>query len=486
MKLTPYPFQVKDLEKLRANDFTGLIAVEAGGGKSLTATLALAEVDPDVTLIIAPKSTHTTAWIPTVRDNADRTPKIMGNGNKAQREAYQDFLLGFPGVYLTTPQWLTRQDTSEWRGDMLIVDEVHQVATMGSKAQKAISGYSARDPEPIAQRFDHRLALSGTPMRQAFENLWSTMRLLWPDHNKRGQVAHDNSYAWLIDRMDRQEIWTKNIDPRTGERRKAIQWVGETEPGRLFTEAPCVIVHKRRETCCDDPSHEGGFLPTEEPQIIEREVELTANQKKAIREMEASMMTFLKEQPLIAEIPLVQKQRLRQLSLAEANAEETEEGGTTLTYDLDCKSPAIDEALHILGNLPEDEPVLVLLESQRFSEVVVHQLTEAGYPAQEYSGKRKANLSEFGSGYRALVGVISAIGTGTAGLNHVTRTEIVIDQPISLTNKAQSEARLERLDDKTPVQRYIILDDTGVQNDRLLANVEKQALVNRSVRVVSK
>ena len=484
MKLTPYPFQVKDLEKLRANNFTGLLSIEAGGGKTYLATLALAEVNPDVTLIIAPKSTHMTAWIPTVRDNADRTPRIMGNGNKAQREAYQDFLLGFPGVYLTTPQWLTRQDTSEWRGDMLIVDEVHQVATMGSKAQKAISGYSARDPEPIAQRFDHRLALSGTPMRQAFENLWSTMRLLWPDNNKRGQVAHDNSYAWMLDRMDRQEIWTKNIDPRTGERRKAIQWMGETEPGRLFSEAPCVIVHKRRETCCDDPSHEGGFLPTEEPQIIEREVELTAKQKKAIREMEASMFTYLNENPLIADIPLTQKQRIRQLTLGEAEAVSVADDKTSIEFPNDSPSPFLDETIHILSNLPEGEAVVIFLESQRYAEVLTYRLTKAGYKAEEYSGKRKADLERFGQDYQVLVGVLSAIGTGTDGLQSRCSTEIIFEQPVSLTLREQGFARLDRMNSKRQVQRYILLDDMGVQAGRVDDLLAKQILVNRSVRVL--
>lgn len=73
-KLTPYDWQLRDLAKLRANNYTGLVAIEAGGGKSLTATLALIEARPQVTLIVAPKSTHQTAWIPTIRDNAGITP----------------------------------------------------------------------------------------------------------------------------------------------------------------------------------------------------------------------------------------------------------------------------------------------------------------------------------------------------------------------------------------------------------------------------
>lgn len=492
-KLTPYPWQIEDQRVLAANNYTGLVMIQAGGGKSLTATLAIRDAKPEVTLIVAPKSTHHTAWIPTLRDNADVEARVIGTGKKAEQEAYADFLLGFPGVYLVTPQWLTRTDVSEWRGDMMIIDESHQVTTKGSKAQRKISGSEVRDGEPLARRFGMRLALSGTPMRQAFENMWGTMRFLWPDLYERGQVAYDNFWGWQADRMVGQKVWTNQIDPRTGRKKQVMQWVGEAEPGRLVSEMPCVIIHKRRETCCewhkpvqlaDGTWTPGGFLPVEKPQVIPRRVELTSKQTKAIREMEAHMMTFLDDNQLAVDISLTQKQRIRQLTLGEAKVEYTENDKSTIEYDVDCKSPFIDEAIHILSNLPDDEAVLVFLESQRFAEVVTHRLTQAGYPAREYSGKTKADLTQFGKEYRVLVGVLSAIGTGTAGLNHVSSTEIVMEQPVSLTLKEQGEARLDRLDNKRQVQRYILLDDMGVQEGRFEQNIIKQALVNRSLQKV--
>lgn len=484
MKLEPMDWQTRDVETLRRNNYTGLLAIEPGGTKTAISTFALAQSRPDVTLIVAPKATHYTAWTPTVRDNAGIEPRVIGNGNKVERGAMSDFTLGYPGVYLVTPQLLTRSDVSDWRGDFLIVDESHQTTTMKSAAQRKMSGFEFKDGEPLSRRFESRLALSGTPMRQQFENMWATMRLLWPELNGRGQVAYDNAYGWMLERMSRREIWTNNTDPRTGQRRKAIQWIGETEPGRLFSEAPCVIIHKRRETCCADPTHQGGFLPTEEPQIIEREVQLTTKQKKAIREMEVMMMTYINENPLIADIPLTQKQRIRQLTLGEVEAVELDEGRTSLEFPKDAPSPFLDETIHILSNLPEGEPVVVFLESQRYAEVLTHRLTNAGYPAQEYSGKRKADLDRFGKDYQVLVGVLSAIGTGTAGLNHVAHTEIVFEQPLSLTLRAQGEARLERLDNKHRVQRYVLLDDLGVQSGRVDDLLAKQLLVNRSVRVL--
>ena len=97
------------------------------------------------------------------------------------------------------------------------------------------------------------------------------------------------------------------------------------------------------------------------------------------------------------------------------------------------------------------------------------------------SGVRKADLASFGRDYRVLVGVIAAIGTGTAGLNHLSHTEILFEQPISLTMREQTTARLDRLDNKHRVQRYVLLDDLGVQSGRAEDLLLKKIMVARSM-----
>lgn len=488
-KLTPYPWQIRDQAVLRANNWTGLVRIEAGGGKSLTATLAIMEAKPRVTLIIAPQSTHETAWIPTLRDNAGITPRIIGNGNKAAKEAYSAFRLGYPGIYLASPQWVTRTDVSDWSGDMLIIDEIHQGAvTPGSKLQHKVSGYPGRaDYNPLNLRFRYRLALSATPMRGAFQNMWGVCKFLWPEYDQRGEIAAYNYTQWLYDRMDYVEVYTNQRD-RDGQPKKVKQFQSEKHPGRLISEMPCVITHTRRETCCD--AHRGGFLPVDEPQVIERTVPLTAKQRKAIREMSDSMMTWLESQPLIAEIPLTAKQRIRQLTLGEADAttvmRKTDDGEverTTLVFDKDCASPVVDETIHILSNLPTGEPVTVFMESQRFAEVMAYRLNKAGFTAAEYSGVRKADLSRFGQDFQVLVGVVSAIGTGTAGLNKVCSTEVWAEQPVSLTMQIQTQARLERMDNTRQVQRYVLLDDEGVQLGRMEDLWLQKLVVSKSLRL---
>ena len=478
-KLTPHDWQIADQAKLRAHDYTGLVAIEAGGGKSLTATLAIKDSGASSTLIIAPKSTFATAWIPTLRDNIGQDARVIGNDNKATKKALDDFLWGYPGIYLATPQFTARADTSEWRGDYLIHDEAHQGVTMGTKLQRTLGGYSPMD-NPMVTRFGGRLALSGTPLRQAFANAWGLMKLLYPELSGPGQIADSNPFRWQIERMEYVEVYTNQRD-RDGRPKKVKQFLGEKEPGKLLSEIPCAIIHKRRERCCE--YHPEGFLPTAEPQVIEREVILTSKQRRQIRDMEALMMAYIDDNPLIADIPLTQKQRIRQMTLGECEAVATEDDKMTIEFPKDAPSPFLDETIHILSNLPDDECVVVFLESQRYAEVLTYRLNKEGYASQEYSGKRKADLSKFGTDYRVLVGVLSALGTGTAGLNHIAHTEIVYEQPVSLTMREQGFARLDRMDNTHRVQRYVLLDSEGVQAGRVDDLAAKKLMVNRSLRV---
>ena len=118
-----WDWQKADQEFLARHNWTALAAVETGGGKSILAVEAIRNSGAERVLIVAPKQTHHTAWIPTVERQLGLTARVIGNGRKADREALADFEWGSPGIYLVTPQFLTRADVSRWEGDMLVVDE---------------------------------------------------------------------------------------------------------------------------------------------------------------------------------------------------------------------------------------------------------------------------------------------------------------------------------------------------------------------------
>lgn len=501
---TPYPWQLADVERLRANNFTALLNVEPGGTKTAISCLAVRESGARVVLVCAPKNTFATAWVPTVRAILGVEARVIGNGLKRERVALADFELGVPGVYLVTPQLLARSDVSNWSGDFLVVDECHKTATPRSKAQRKLGGFTAADGEPLGQRFRHRLALSGTPIRQNFENMWSLMRFLWPDLDNAGQIADHSYYRWLGDRMVFDEVVTgfewvpvrpdapapegarrKTVDGQEfwGRVAKAKKWLAEAEPGRMVGEMPCVITHYRRERCCD--WHPDGFLDLDEPQVVHRTVELHSKQRKAIRELEKHYMTWLGENPLVTELTITQQQRIRQICLGVPTVTFKDSGEAEVTFDPDCVSPFIDELLEILGSI-SDEPVVVFLDSQRFASVVTERLNRAGVPAAEYSGAtvktREGFLREFGSQYRVLVGVTSAIGEGTDGLQHVSSTEVWLETPVSLTYQTQGQSRLDRVGQRKQVQRFVLLDSEGYAEGRVSSLLEKQLKINASLR----
>jgi hypothetical protein len=481
-----YDWQAEDVDTIEANNFVAPLIVETGGGKTLMTAEAMKRANPGVTLIIAPESAHNTAWVPTVRDVTGQEVRRVGNKLRAHQRALSDLEWGKPGVYITTPQFVSRSEgVVNWHGDMLVADEHHKLATPKSSGQKRTSGFYPKD-YPLSQRFGARLGLSGTPMRQDFSNMWALMRFLWPEKHERHEVAYDNFYLWQMERMDFTEIYTNQKDSY-GNTKKAKQFLRETNPGQLLSEMPCYIMHKMRDNCC--AYHPHGFMPTEKPQVIERLVTLTAKQKKYIRELEKHYMTWIEDHPLAIDLPIVMKQRLRQICLGEPMVETylafdkdgQEVEKETLSYEKECASPFLEECIDIIEQLPEGENVVVYLTAQRFAHVLVDRLNRRGrIRAAEYSGKHKADLTKFGTEYNVLVGQVTAMGAGTDGLQKVCNTEIWMEQPVSITDKTQAEARLDRIGGKQ-VQRYVLLDDLGMMEGRMGENLEKALSIRASL-----
>lgn len=479
MTFEPYDWQRADLALLRANNYTGLLNIQPGGGKTPLSIWALDEAQSQVNLVIAPLNTHEKTWIKTVKTLTGKDVRKIGNGKKSEREAMFDFEMNFPGWYLITPQLFTRLDISGWSMDGVIVDEIHMLNKPRSAGGKQL--------ERLAHLAEHRLGLSGTPSRRSFERNWTNMRFLHPELMYRGQVAHDNFFMWTKTRMVGEEIYTSQRN-RDGSPKKVMQWQAEAEPGRLFNEAPCVVQHFRRDKCCD--FHPEGFLSLDEPQVIERVVQLNPKQKRAIKELEDQYLAWLDNQPLVVELTITQRQRIRQMCLGvptlSYTLDEDGEEVTNVDFEADCESPFADEVEAILENLDDNEPVIIHLESQRFARALTERLTRNGYKAAEYSGKtskvRDSYLERFGTDIQVLVAVSSAFGTGTDGAQRVCKTEIILEHPVDDVVAEQRDARLDRMGRRDQIQRYVIHDSEGYSAGQLSAQLTKRLLSNISNR----
>ena len=504
--MKPYPFQVADLEKLRKHNYRGLVNAGTGVGKTATGLFAAREGGAGVTLVIAPDQTHESAWAPTAAKINGIEARVIGSRNKATKQALTDFELGFPGVYMATPEYFTRADISAWGGDLLIVDEAHKLARPGGKGQRKLGGYDSSDPEPLARRFDGVMHLSGTMLRNRFEYAWSHGRSLWPELNKRGQLADASFFLWQSDRMlyetittgvtwlpvsweaykNRGETWGKVIggEPHLGTLKTARKYLSEAEPGRWISEAPCVITHFKREECCE--FHPNGFMELEEPLVKREIIQLAPAQKKAIKELENHMMTWLEENPLVVDIPLTKAIRVRQFTLGVPTVTYDEEDNAEVTFAEDCVSPFYNRLEEFLTEEVPDENVVVFVDSQRFAAVVTARLNKAGISAFEFSGAtrktRMADAEQFGSKYRVIVGVIAAISEGFDGIQAVCNNEVWLSSSTDETLNEQGRGRTDRTGQRKQVFRLELVDDLGLSEGRYSDALEKRLLLNRSLR----
>lgn len=483
-RITPQPAQAADLDIIEAAGYRALVNIEPGGGKTALSAWAIERSGSKVTLVIAPKQTHITAWAEDVKRAIGREVRVIGNDRKATKIALADFELGVPGIYLATPQFFTKTDVSNWSGDMLIVDEHHLLNSAKTKGQRKLTGYTPKEQEEaLTRRFPMCLALSGTSWRNSFSRAWATMRLLWWWRDGHGDIAYDNYYAWQGQRMDYEEVYTNQRD-QFGKPKKVKQFLNEKVPGTLISEAPCVITHFRRHECCE--FHPTGFLPHEKPNVTEHIVDLTPAQKRAIRELEDHYMTWLEDQPLTVELTLTQKQRIRQLTLGVPTLTFDEDDKVNVDFDVDCESPFYEEVLSILEELPEEEPVTVFLESQRFARVLTEKLNRDGIPAFEYSGAtvktREADKAQFGSKFRVAVVSLAAGGTGMSGLHYVCKTEIWVETSVDDVNNVQGEARVDRMGGRGQVDRHFIHDSMGRSQGKMSEQLEKREALARTLR----
>lgn len=469
-KFTLYESQAADLQNIVSADGNALLAIAPGGGKTLLATSAAQALGTGVNLIIAPDSTHATAWNPTIQDVAGQELRVVGNKNRQTKTALADFEFGYPGWYAVTPQLFTRADISQWFPDLLIVDEVHQLSKPMAKGQRKLSGYAPKRDKPISKQVGAAMGLSGTPFRNNFQRAWSITRLIWPDLNGFGEIADIEHDRWCRYRMNSE------YDHFTFSK---VKYTTERHPGHLFSEMPCVCQHLARENCC--AFHPNGFLSLDEPNEIIYEVPLLPSQVKVIKDLEKMSMAWLDDNPLVADLPIVMAGRIRQAVIAEMRID----NDGNVTYANTAKSPIIDTAIEILHE-HDGEPVVVFTASQKAAELATDKFIKAGFSAVEVSGKRPMNraadIAGFGTKYQVAVCVIAAVGTGTDGLQRHSNVEIWLDRDLDSTNNIQGESRLDRIGATKQVQRYILRDQTGYAAKRYTRETFIRTSIEESTR----
>ena len=454
--LKPYPYQEMDIKKLIENDGTGIVATQVGGGKTLIAIEVAKRMKITTNLVIAPKGTHRRAWEQTILRQIPSAKVSYINSTKDGKKAFVNLEKNVPGWYLISPEFFRK---FHWVGitpELAVFDEIHRASNRKSMTAKMLHTLKAK----------RRIGMSGTIAGNKVDGFWSIIRWIYPE------VAGRSFWNWV-------DIYCKTtMDPFAG---KVVS--GELYPGAIVNTIPCYIRHLKRERCCEfHPKGIDSELPPIQTEI--RTVELSPEQRRIYKKLEQDLFVWLGENPLMVEVPVATRIRLRQITLGVPII--NEEG--VVDFAEDCKSSKLDELFSIIGDHPAGERMLVLTHSQKFASITTKRLRKAGHTAFEWSGAqpqhaRDKALEAFIKGdIQFIVAVISAIGEGTDGLQEASNTVVWLSKDDNRLLNEQAAGRLDRRGQKRSVISYEIVAEDTYDEGQLSRLIQGQLKMNESLR----
>lgn len=408
-----------------------LQASALGTGKTLVATEAGLRLGAKVIVISAPLHTRY-GWYDTImRQTAYKANfQWVNNKNKAGRQAKANLEWGVPGWYFIGRELARLTDWTGITPDLMIHDEVHNLNSRFSRGFKTMKNLKA----------GYTIAQSATWFGSSFDGAWAITRLLWPE------LIDKSFWRWVSNYCQTEY---DHFAPQN----KRI--VGEKNPGEFVDSLPLYI---------NLESQQG------EPEIIPVYVDLSVHQRKLYRQMEENSISWLQDNPMIAELPIVQRIRLRQLTLAEATVDgETGE----VDFPADARSTKFDALKEMLADMP-DEQVVVVTDSAKYARWVAERLPSAfAWTGAASQGDRELAKADFlANKIRVIVATHPSISEGTDSLQHNCHVMIELSAHDSPLQNQQMLGRLNRKGQKKRVLLYKImaretLDDP--QADTLLA-----------------
>lgn len=347
--------------------------------------------------------------------------------------------------------------------DLVIADESHRMQNRSSSNRRVINQIETTN----------KLALSGTPAGNKHEGIWATLNWLWPK-------SYRGFWEWAYEHLI---VTTERIE-RIGRDTEVEKIIGEKYPGAIFVSIPCVV-RWRTEQVADQL-----------PKVVERivQVPMGAKQQKTYEDFEDQAFTWLEDQPVMVDLPIVKRIRLRQAALGQLRgvtvrkkaeefipvwagdcvagfleyAEWTEELEIDFTKTGD--QPKIDTIKEILSDLPDGEPVLIFTHSAKWARMCAEALNKDFGPAQAWTGaltgpRRQRLKEEFGKQVRIIVAQVASLAEGVDGLQFVCRCEIWASPSEDGLINDQAKARLHRPGQTQTVQRWVLHSEGTIDEE---------------------
>jgi len=325
--------------------------------------------------------------------------------------------------------------------DAALIDEIHFAQNRDSNAFSVLKTIHPRRL---------KIGMSATPGGNKFLGLWAVCRWLWPTttHEDGTPVVDKSKWRWAA-------TWANiEYDPFSSFGKKIS---AEKVPGAFVKTLPCYF---------RDEADKKPYLR------YRVQVDVTPEQRKQITSMEEKSLVWLDENPLVADLPIVQKIRLRQMALGEVTFNDEDE----VDFADDCNSSKLDACLKIIERHP-GEKIFFWTDSKRFARVVAKRLSQqvSGSRAEAWTGdtsqqnrdRIKKDFLDPKSDLRFLAISIAALAEGADGFQRVCSTEVWLNRSFNGVLNEQAEGRLNRTGQKAEhvVQYFLVANDTADSED---------------------
>lgn len=393
IKLRDYQEKAKNLALDGLSRYGGYgLFLEQRTGKTLTALFTLKERGIKNLLIICPKRALP-VWTAEIKRVEGWTPKVT--------------LLNFEQVWRKEPELLKA------KFDGMIVDESHRIKERGSKQSKSCW--------KLAKEIPNRLVLTGTPVGNGLEDLYSQFKVinpkLWP--------------TWKLFE-DRFLVMEKMDLPGRPMFYKIVGYINTHEIDKALLD------HSYRITRAE--------IETPKPLKIRKHyLELGESSKQHYKELEKKLITLVNDKEVTTPLVLTQALRLHQLC------------GGFLTTDDGEKFQVGTEKLDKLKNLLEeyrDEKVVVVARYLSEIDSISDLGKSLGMDTREISGR-----AQFDPIARPQLTILQPQSGLAIDLSYSSKL-IIFSQDYSFLNYSQFKDRIIKLGGESPTYHFLLVKDS--------------------------
>jgi SNF2 family DNA or RNA helicase len=489
--MTNTPFELYPYQRAGANFLSlagsALMADDCGLGKTAQTITALERTSAYPAMIVCPSSVKAVwarefgVWAP------GRSVSVAGSGSKEAEAAINDVasvasdvavigwealksvskLAAFGSLRLETCSNCdptSRKRPAQCHRENKVANLIHWAAVVADEAHRAKDPKSqqTRALWAVGDNSDRRIALTGTPIQDSLEDLWSIMRFVDPQ-------TFTSKWPFL----DRYAVSVPNH--YSG----GVQIVGVNEESRAELNQfflPRFIRRTKAQVLRDLP-----------PKVYERrDVVLGAKQRKAYKQLETEMLAQITGGTMVADNVLVASLRLRQLA---SSYGEVTSSVNWKTDDPDAMMDSVDQQVTLtepsskldeleatLAELGPERKVAIYAESEQLIRLAAARLPEGSFGmitgAIPVPDRNKA-VEDFQAGRLRYMLFNSAGGEGITLT--ASDTMIFLQRPWSAIKNRQAEDRLHRIGQAGQSVTYIDLVAVDTVEERVFEALERKS-----------